>query len=169
MLTLLIADRAKAEIVSNIIRASFRNQAEQLGISESNNPNYVAFETTGAVEKAIDNGETVILALIEDKPVGTVRYNIDKANSKKGYINRLAVLPEHRGKNYGGMLMDYAEEQLQKAGAEFIIISVVASFTKLKEFYEKRGYAGRHLKSVPSLPFEVLYMEKQVRPPSPTK
>ncbi len=56
--------------------------------------------------------------------------------------------------------MAYAEEQLVGAGASVAKLSVVAQFTRLGEYYQQQGYAPVEVKRVPSLPFELMFMQK---------
>lgn len=150
------------EVVAKIIRESFKEQAGILNISEKEYPNYVAFETAGGVKNTIKNGAKLVVAFISGRAAGTIRYSVDKKQADKGYIGRLALLPEYRGNAYGEELMEYAEAQLRDLGVKDIEISIVAEFEKLKRFYEKQGYAPREKKTFPTLPFEVLFMEKKL-------
>ncbi|MBE3092526.1 MAG: GNAT family N-acetyltransferase [Actinobacteria bacterium] len=162
MIELKLADESYAEIVSKIIQRSFKEQAEILNISETKYPNYVAFETLDKVKSSIENGEKLVLGLKNEKIIGTVRYSLDKNINDKGYISRLAILPEYRGNSYGEILMKYAENQLKDLGVKYIELTIVAKFEKLKRFYEKQGYISKEKKLFPSLPFEVLFMEKKI-------
>ena len=76
---------------------------------------------------------------------------------------RLAVLPPHRGNDYGRELMTRAEDQLTAAGAIVVKVSIVAQFRRLQSYYEDLGYSARDLTRVPSLPFELL-MQKEPCP-----
>jgi len=90
-----------AELVADIIRKSFSEQARILGLSQEQYPNYAAFETAERVRKALEAGECILLAYIGELAIGSVRYSIDKKYPQKGYINRLTVIPEFRGNDYG--------------------------------------------------------------------
>jgi len=163
MLTIGEINKDKSDIVADIIRKSFSEQAQILGINQKDYPNYVAFETSGNIKNKIENGEVIVIAWLNDMPIGTVRYIIDKENPLKGYINRLAVLPEYRRKAYGKILMAYAEEKLFQSGVKIIEISVVKKFDKLEKYYENLGYEYMRDQSFPSLPFEVRFMVKSIK------
>ncbi len=146
------------QAVADIIRRSFAEQAETLGMRESEFPNYVAFETPRAVADAIRGGETAYLLVYEGKPVGTVRCRIGEGSV--GAISRLAVLPEHRGNGYGEALMRHAQNALIKQGVGRIEISIVKKFERLQAFYQMLGYRVLRDALYPSLPFEVRHLEK---------
>ncbi|GBF35079.1 GCN5-related N-acetyltransferase [Desulfocucumis palustris] len=151
-----------SEIISELIMESFSQQAKILGITEKEYPNFVAFETPGKVSRRIKRGERVVLGYLLEKPVGTVSYKMDDNAPAKGYIKRLAVLPEFRGKGYGALLLDYAERRLLECGANRVEISIVAQFRRLMEYYRSLGYRPVEVKVFNTLPFEVLYLEKTI-------
>ncbi|MEM3341622.1 MAG: GNAT family N-acetyltransferase [Thermoplasmata archaeon] len=69
------------------------------------------------LEKQVEQKNVFFLAALEKKegrkPVGVVLVTHD---SRKGWINRLAVLPEYRKKGYASALIKAAEELLEKNG-----------------------------------------------------
>jgi ribosomal protein S18 acetylase RimI-like enzyme len=106
--------------------------------------------------------ERVVLAYLEDKPIGTIRFSIDLKDSQIGHINRLAVLPSCRGKEYGEQLMNFAEVNLIELGVKLIKIDIVAEFKKLQEYYERLGYSEVIKEGFQTLPFEVLFLRKNI-------
>lgn len=58
----------------------------------------------------------------------------------RGWINYLAVAPEHRGKGLGRAMMAEAERLLREAGCPKINLQVRSSNTKVIEFYRRLGY-----------------------------
>ena len=158
MLTIRTATHADASLIASIIGESFRKQAELLGISRVEYPNYVAFETEARVRRRVEAGARVALASHGDEIVGTVSWVCHRDGSAE--IMRLAVLPLHRGNDYGRELMAYAEDRVSAAGASTVTISVVAKFWRLQSYYEELGYSVWKFASPPSLPFVLLYMRK---------
>ena len=150
----------QCEVVANIIRMSFVKQVEILNITEKDYPNYVAFETPQRVENALNIGEEIFLLYVDEKPIGTIRFNIGE--NGVGYINRLAALPAYRKNHYGEKLMSFAESELKNQGVNLIEISIVKQFEKLEAFYISLGYKFKEDKTFPFLPFEVRYMEKYI-------
>jgi ribosomal protein S18 acetylase RimI-like enzyme/SAM-dependent methyltransferase len=162
VLTIRTATEADAPVIASIIGESFRTQAELLGISRTDYPNYVAYETEASVRSRLDSGTHIALAAQGDQVVGTVS-SVRRHGSFE--ITRLAVLPAQRGKGYGRELMEYAEKRLVALGAAAVEISIVAKFQRLQAYYEQLGYLAVESKRVPSLPFELLYMRKLLETP----
>ncbi len=161
MLNLREAQVEDAEIISKIIRESFKTQSEILKISEDDYPNYVAFETVESVANRMDRSDTIVIAYLNDKPVGTVSFRNDPEEEQRGHIIRLAILPRFRGHSYGEHLMAYAETKLRERGVKFIELCIVAQFKRLREYYENLGYTPRETRSHAGFPFEILYMENK--------
>ena len=162
MLQFKAAESMDSERICHIIRVSFQKQVEELCITREKYPNFVAFETVERVQRRMNQGDKVIMLFLEEKPIGTISYHVDK-ETWKGSIKRLAVIPEHRGKGYGQLLMNYAERELRQYPVTCIELSIVAQFKGLKEYYETLGYAARESKRFATLPFEVLFMEKKIK------
>jgi len=53
----------------------------------------------------------------DDRLIGVVIGNFD---GRRGWINRLAIIPDYRGKNLGQLLIDKAEQFLYENGAKVI-------------------------------------------------
>lgn len=164
MLTIRLAVQADAGVVASLIRASFLAQVEILGIRESEYPNYVGFETASSVQRRMSAGVHVALACLGGESIGTISYAPDVHNPRVGDIMRLGVVPSARGRGYGRMLMDHAEAQLTMRGASVARLAIVARFERLREYYEQQGYVGSEIKYVPSLPCELIMMEKTLAP-----
>jgi len=58
----------------------------------------------------------------------------------RGWVNYLAVAPEHRAKGYGRLLMRHVEEQLTARGCPKLNIQVRTGNRDVLEFYRKIGY-----------------------------
>lgn len=58
----------------------------------------------------------------------------------RGWINYLAIAPEHQGKGLGRAMMAEAERLLREAGCPKINLQVRFSNTKVIEFYRRLGY-----------------------------
>ena len=58
----------------------------------------------------------------------------------RGWINYLAVHPDHRRMGYANLMMDEAEKLIRKAGCPKINLQVRSSNKDVIEFYESIGY-----------------------------
>lgn len=152
------ADVQDAEIISNLIRVSFKQQADALQIAQTDYPGYVAFESTAMAQGRLQRTE-VYLLLEHGTPIGTIGFF---QQGQTGHIERLAVIPERRVHQYGKVLLKFAEAELHGTGCTQINLSIVARFPRLRAFYESLGYSHYLTKPVPSLPFEVAYLSKRI-------
>jgi ribosomal protein S18 acetylase RimI-like enzyme len=159
-LRFLEATPEQAALVARLVRRAFRGQAEALGVNKQAHPYFAGFETADRVRGHLANGRHVVLAFWGDQPVGTVRYSLREGNPQEGWIERLAVLPEHRGRRFGEALMRYAERRLAALGATRVRLAIVKQFSRLQAFYERLGYRAAETRILAGVPFEVLLMEK---------
>jgi len=90
----------------------------------------------------------------EEKPVGLVIANYD---GRRGWINRIAVLPEYRREGVGSALIREAEESLKKKGAKVIAALIDRSNEPSRKLFEKLGY---------SMNDEIVYYAKRESPDS---
>ncbi len=156
-----LAGPTDAALVARLVRRAFRPQAALLGLNKADHPYYAAFQTADKVRQRQAEGGQVLIAWLGDQPVGTVTYRRGRQHPDDGWIERLAVLPEHRGRHLGKALMAQAEKRLRKSGAQTLRLAIVKQFDHLRRFYEKQGYRVTETKQHPGVPFEVQYLEKE--------
>ena len=82
----------------------------------------------------IDKIAEHLILFADDNPIGTCRY-YKKDDSY--YFGRLAILKEYRNKNYGGLLLKEAINNLKKVNAHKVILN---SQLSAKDFYIKHGF-----------------------------
>ena len=58
----------------------------------------------------------------------------------EGELMSICVLPEHRGKGYGKMLIVHMEEMLKANGTEMIFLEVRESNEPARTLYKSRGF-----------------------------
>jgi GNAT superfamily N-acetyltransferase len=81
--------------------------------------------------------EMFLGCFIEDGLVGVI---IGSYDQRKGWINRLAVVPEHQGKGIAKALVKRIEEILQKKGFRIIATLVEDESPESMELFTKSGY-----------------------------
>lgn len=150
----------KTETVAEIVQSAFEAQAKILGMDCERHPFYAAFETAQMVLERMERGEKVVLGWLDGVPVGTVRYALDPEDADRGWINRLAVLPGHRGMGFGDELMAFAEKRLRELGVKTAHLALVAQFAGLRRYYESHGYGVYEQRKFDAVPFETLFMRK---------
>jgi GNAT superfamily N-acetyltransferase len=99
-------------------------------------PSGALTETVEDVRTAISNGGA-FLAFVGDVAVGSARYRLFPDHA---YAERIAVLPEHRGRGIAGVLMAAFEEAVHGLGVPEARVGVRASLPSNLRFYENLGY-----------------------------
>ncbi len=82
----------------------------------------------------IDKIAEHLILFVDDNPIGTCRY-YKKDDSY--YFGRLAILKEYRNKNYGGLLLKEAINNLKKENAHKVFLN---SQLSAKDFYIKHDF-----------------------------
>lgn len=96
-------------------------------------------DSVEAVGRQLDSGVQTILGLeIDGRLVGAV---VATHDSRKGWINRLAVAPAHRRRGYGARLVRAAEEVLHDQGIRIIAALVEGDNRTSLALFERCGYA----------------------------
>lgn len=93
-------------------------------------------EKNREIDEMDDNKDVKHLVMYDDdKPIATSRFF--KEYDTVWHIGRIAVLKEYRGLGYGRMVLEKAQEEMKKLGANKCTISAQ---TQAQGFYEKLGY-----------------------------
>ena len=82
--------------------------------------------------------ELFLVGEVDARVVATVMAGYD---GHRGWVNYLAVAPEHRAKGYGRLLMRHVEERLVAMGCPKLNLQVRATNHAVLEFYRKLGYS----------------------------
>jgi ribosomal protein S18 acetylase RimI-like enzyme len=86
------------------------------------------------------NGAFFIGAFDETKGERLVGLAIGNYDGRRGWINRIAVLPEYRREGVASTLISKAEEFLKKKGAKVIAALIDKSNNPSRKLFEKHGY-----------------------------
>jgi ribosomal protein S18 acetylase RimI-like enzyme len=82
--------------------------------------------------------ELFLVGELQGAIIGSVMAGYD---GHRGWVNYLAVAPEHRSKGYGRLLMQHVEEALTARGCPKLNIQVRSGNREVLEFYRKIGYS----------------------------
>ncbi|MCO5120220.1 MAG: GNAT family acetyltransferase [Burkholderiaceae bacterium] len=82
--------------------------------------------------------ELFLVGEVEGAVVATVMAGFD---GHRGWVNYLAVSPEHRRSGFGRAIMDHVEACLKDRGCPKLNLQVRASNHDVLEFYRRLGYA----------------------------
>jgi len=146
-----------AAVLSELIRASFRDVAERLGLTAENCPGHPSNCREQTVLKALAEGTRFFLLLWEGRPRACV--SCSPGRHGVSTLRRLAVLPEARLRGFGKLLVRHAMDDAWQHGADCVEVGVVASEQWLIDFYKRMGFAvTRENVSMDELPFEVTFL-----------
>lgn len=81
--------------------------------------------------------EMFIVGLLNEEIVATAMVGYE---GHRGWVNYLAVAPEHQGKGFGRAIMAEAEKLLSEAGCPKVNVQVRGTNASAIEFYERLGY-----------------------------
>lgn len=91
-----------------------------------------------AIARQLQTGVQTILGLeVEGRLVGAV---VATHDSRKGWINHLAVDPDYRRRGYGLRLVQAAEETLRSQGMQVIAALVESDNAPSLALFQKAGY-----------------------------
>jgi ribosomal protein S18 acetylase RimI-like enzyme len=72
-------------------------------------------------------------------------------DTRKGWINRLAIHPDHRRKGYGTELIAAAERELREMGFRIFAVLIEADNNASQELFAREGYKAH----------DIVYMSKR--------
>jgi len=78
-----------------------------------------------------------IVVVVDNKTIGSVLATHD---GRKGWINRVAVIPAYRNKGIGRALVDYAEKILSQEGIGIFACQIEDYNGSSLEIFQKLGY-----------------------------
>jgi len=88
--------------------------------------------------RQLDQGQIVIGLEDGDKLIGVV---VATNDTRKGWINRLAIDPDHRRKGYGAQLIHAAEAALHEIGLK-VIAALIEDYNDASlALFKREGYA----------------------------
>ena len=147
-------------ILVNLLRSSFRDVAERFELTIENCPKNLAFCTKERIGNDFERGLEYYILEKDGQPCGCVA--IEKATPDICYLERLAVLPQHRRKGYGEALVNHIFELARKKSAKKLEIGIIAEDKKLTNWYGKFGFVLKGTKKFDHLPFIVAFMSAEI-------
>lgn len=101
-------------------------------------------DTRGKIRKEIERQPEYWKAVYDGSKLIGVAVGTD--DGRKGWINRLAVLPEYRNHGLGTSLVRSLEEEFDKKGIKIIGILIEGDNPESMVFFEKRGYVDHDIR-----------------------
>lgn len=96
-------------------------------------------DSRSELAQQLDRGQIVIGLEKDGKLIGIV---VATNDTRKGWINRLAVDPDYRRRGYGKQLVHAAEEALHESGMK-VVAALIEDYNDASlALFEKLGYAA---------------------------
>jgi len=115
------------------------------------------YENLRKIKDDIKNGTKILVAEKNGNLVGAVRFEPESPNILK--LNRLAVLPEHRNKEIGALLVNSVLKIAKEQNFRIVAIEVMEE-KGLVSFYEKLGFKVKSRKKHQN--HQDVFMEKRI-------
>lgn len=96
-------------------------------------------------------GEALFVAGHDGRPAGCAYLVtlVDYFNERPhAHLSVLAVTAEAEGKGVGSALLDQSEAWARERGSDRLSLSALVTNSRARAFYERRGYAGEHIRYV---------------------
>ena len=154
------AKKSDKDVLTALIRDSFRDVAEKFSLTAESCPKFPAFDAKERIAGDFEKGLKFYILEEKDRACGCVA--LEKAGPDLCYLGRLAVLPEHRNKGYGHALVNHLFEQAGKIGIRRVEIGIISKHRKLKNWYRKFGFTQSRTRKFEHLPFTVAFMYKEL-------
>ena len=145
----------------SIIRQSFHTVAEVYGLPAENCVASGSFIKMDQLMGDFRRGVKLFGCLCDGVSVGYMQMEMTEPG--RYVLDKVAVLPEYRGKGIGAAMVDYATTYAIKHGGLKLTVSVFAIDTALIGWYQRHGFVLRDTVTKPGLPLEVACMEKDLR------
>ncbi len=143
-------------LLADIIKKSFQDVAARFGLTKETAPRHASNCEPDWIKKDMERGVTYFLLEEENLACGCVASEM--MDNSLCYLERLAVLPQKRGRGFGGALINHILNTAKKSGAGKVSIGIISAQTELKGWYEKNGFIETHTKKFEHLPFVVSFM-----------
>lgn len=156
-----IADNDTLRRSVTVIRDAFAGVAAEFGLTRDNCPTNPAFITRERLEALREKGVRLFGLFNGERQIGFAA--LEKAGDGVFYLEKLAVLPEHRHKGCGRNLVDFVCERAMKEGGKIISIGIMDNHILLKKWYKTLGFIETGTQQFPHLPFIVCFMEKRLQ------
>ena len=145
-----------------VIRDSFKTVALEFNLTKKNCPTHPSFVTIRQLKQLRTKGLTFFGLFLSDRQAGFVA--VEKADENLYYMEKLAVLPEHRHKGFGTELVGFVLDYVRNNGGNKIAIGIINEHTVLKNWDKGLGFTEINTRVFEHLPFTVCFMERDSSP-----
>ena len=154
------ADADDGGTLTAIIRSAFQDVAMRFNLNAENCPKHPSNCTEEWISAAFEKGVHYYLLTSGSEAIGCVA--LERASAEVCYLERLAVVPQHRTKGFGKALAAHALSQSADLGAKRVEIGIIAAQAELRQWYQKLQFSVTGRKHFQHLPFEVMFMRREL-------
>jgi len=144
-----------------VIRDSFKTVAIEFGLNELNCPTHPSLITLDKLLE-LEKKARLFGLFLNNVQAGFVA--AEKADETLYYMDKLAVIPEHRHKGYGKKLVEFVLDYVKKNKGEKVSLGMIDESAVLKNWYQQLGFEVTGTKNFEHLPFTVCFMERGLLP-----
>ncbi|MBI2851059.1 MAG: GNAT family N-acetyltransferase [Chloroflexi bacterium] len=157
-----ITDPTEFAASARVIRNSFKTVAEEFGLTRESAPTHASFLTVRQLRQLKNRPVKFFGLFLDSRQIGFIA--VEKADADLYYIEKLAVLPEHRHGGYGAKLVGFAIDYIRGNGGKKVALGMIIESAVLKNWYEMFGFQEISTHKFPGLPFTVCFMERDASP-----
>ena len=135
------AEVSDLEDLHALLQEAFASQTVELGVTEEDAPWHSAFRDIENTRREMSY-LTFYMIVADGRPAGciAIQNDVEPEYGGDGYIGRVGVHPDYRGRGYAHLMMRFAETALRDRGARTVRLLVVSVLDHLVEFYATQGY-----------------------------
>ena len=153
----------KADLLAEIIRDAWTEEAQVLQLTEQAVPRFPAWANADNVADWLAEHDIRMYLMYDgETPVACGGHSDDLFNPNKGWINRISVLTEHQKRGNGRKLVLYLEDCLRAQGKTKVRLGHVTANSKLHEFYKRLHYVTVEVQHSDTWFMDITYMEKDL-------
>lgn len=153
----------KADLLAEIIRDAWTEEARVLELTEQTVPRFPAWANASNVtEWLMEHDIRMFLMYDGEIPVACGGYSDDMFDPQKGWINRISVITGHQNRGYGRKLVLFVEDCLRAAGKTRVRLGHVTANKKLHDFYKRLHYVTVEVQHSDTWFMDITYMEKDL-------
>jgi ribosomal protein S18 acetylase RimI-like enzyme len=135
------AEMTDLEDLHALLQAAFASQARELDLSPEDAPWHTAYREIENTEREMGY-LTFFMIIAGGRPAAciAIQNDVEREYGGDGYIGRVAVHPDYRGRGYAHLLLRFAETALRDRGAKRVRLVVLSVLDRLVEFYAEQRY-----------------------------
>lgn len=135
--------------------------ANDFDLTLDNCPTNGAFTQAKHLKIDLDKGQQLFGVYLGKKMIGF--FELVYHDGYQATLEKVAVVPSERGNQYGEFILDKARKIAAEDRIEQIDIGIIKENRRLKKWYQKNGYEIVCSKQFDHLPFEVLYLQLDLK------